>query len=460
MNDDKERLGTAPLGRLMFELAVPTVFAQIINMLYNMVDRIYVGRIPEVGSMALAGLGVSFPVILLVSAFSGLVGMGGAPQAAIRMGRKDYEGAEKILGNATVFLVIMALVLCVIFQIWKEPILLMFGASEATVPFANEYLGIYLMGTVSVQLSLGLNQFITCQGFSKVGMMTVLIGAVINIILDPILIYGCHMGVAGAATATIISQTVSAVWVVRFLCSKKSNLRIRRETLRLDPEVLKPVLLLGISPFIMQSTECLVQLTFNTGMQTFGNDYYVGAMTVIFSLSQLLFLPMSGIAQGATPIISYCYGAGNTKRVMQAFKLLLIAIMVFTTGVSGAFVLFPRVFVSLFSSDPQIVDIAAYGLRIYCLGFLIFGAQMACQQTFLAVGEAKISVFLALLRKVILLIPLAIILPRLGMGTDGLFYAEPISDVLAVIAAVTMFALNIRKILARAQVPASETARP
>ncbi len=452
MDDNKERLGTAPLGRLMFELAVPTVFAQIINMLYNMVDRIYVGRIPGDGSLALAGLGVSFPVILLVSAFSALVGMGGAPQAAIRMGKKDYEGAEKILGNSAVFLVVMALVLCVVFQIGKERILMLFGASEATLPFANRYLGIYLLGTVSVQLSLGLNQFITCQGFSRVGMMTVLIGAVINIILDPILIFVLGMGVSGAALATILSQTVSAVWVVHFLCSKKSNLRLRKETLRLDPQVLKPVLLLGISPFIMQSTECLVQLTFNTGMQTFGNDYYVGAMTVIFSLSQFLFLPMSGIAQGATPIISYCYGAGNTKRVMETFKLLLIVIMVFTTGISASFILFPRVFVSLFSPDPQIVDIAAYGLRIYCFGFLIFGAQMACQQTFLALGEAKISIFLALLRKVILLIPLAVILPRLGMGTDGLFYAEPISDILAAIAAVTVFALNIKKILARAEV--------
>lgn len=449
MNEDRERLGTAPLGKLMFELAVPTVFAQLINMLYNMVDRIYVGRIPEVGSLALAGLGVSFPIIMLVSAFSALVGMGGAPQAAICMGRKDYEGAERILGSGTVFLLILSVVLSVVFQVCKEPVLMAFGASEATLPFATRYLGIYLCGTVSVQTALGLNQFITCQGFSRTGMVTVLIGAVINIILDPIFIYGLGLGVAGAAWATIISQTVSALWVVRFLMSPKSNLRLRAKNLRLDGAVLRPVLLLGISPLIMQSTECLVQLTFNSGMQTFGNDYYVGAMTVIFSLSQLLFMPVQGIAQGSTPIISYCYGAGNTERVMRTFRLLLIVICSFTGILAGAYVLFPRPFVALFSSDPQIVGIAAYGLRIYSFGFLIFGVQMACQQTFLALGEAKISMFLALLRKVILLIPLAIVLPRLGLGTDGLFLAEPVSDIIAACTTGAMFYFNIGKILAR-----------
>ena len=456
MNENKERLGTAPLGKLMFELAVPTVFAQLINMLYNMVDRIYVGRIPGEGSLALAGLGVSFPIIILVSAFSALVGMGGAPQAAIHMGRKDYEGAERILGSGTVFLLIMAVVLSVVFQIFKVPILMAFGASEATIPYASRYLGIYLCGTLSVQIALGLNQFITCQGFARTGMITVLIGAVLNIILDPVFIYVMGMGVAGAACATVISQTVSALWVVRFLMSKKSHLRLRKDYLRLDPGVLRPVLLLGVSPLIMQSTECLVQLTFNSGMQTFGNDYYVGAMTVIFSLSQLLFMPVQGIAQGSTPIISYCYGAGNTERVMRTFKLLLIVICCFTGVLAGAYVLFPRTFAVLFSSDPQIVDIAAYGLRIYSFGFLIFGIQMACQQTFLALGEAKISMFLALLRKVILLVPLAIILPRLGMGTDGLFYAEPISDIIAACTTGTMFYFNIGKILARVKKPEEE----
>ena len=453
MDNEKDKLGTAPLGKLMFELAVPTVFAQIVNLLYNMVDRIYVGRIPETGSMALAGLGVAFPIILLISAFSALVGMGGAPRASICMGQKDNDGAEKILGSSTAFLILMSIVLSVVFMVVKEPLLMMFGASENTILYANQYLGIYLLGTISVQVALGLNQFITCQGFAKTGMMTVLIGAIINIVLDPILIFGFHMGVSGAALATIISQTVSAIWVLIFLCGKKSVLKIRRKYLKLDGSILKPVLLLGISPFIMQSTECLVQLTFNTGMQQFGNDYYVGAMTIIFSLSQTVFLPIQGIAQGATPIISYNFGAGNVERVKKAFKLLLVAAVVFTLVGAGSFVLFPQLFVSLFSSDPEIIKVASVGMRIYFIGFTIFGAQSACQQTFLALGEAKISVFLAMLRKIVLLIPLAIILPRLGLGTTGLFLAEPISDVLAVVTTVTMFKLNINRILAKAGGP-------
>ena len=280
-------------------------------------------------------------------------------------------------------------------------------------------------------------------------MMTVLIGAVLNIILDPILIFGFDMGVSGAAVATVFSQAVSALWVFWFLCSKKSIIRIRRKYLRLDKKALGPVLLLGVSPFIMQATECLVQLTFNTGMQTYGNDYYVGAMTVIFSLSQMIFLPVQGISQGAAPIISYNFGAGNIKRVKDAFRLLLICALLFTLVSAGLFVLVPGVFVALFSSDPQIQEIASFGMRIYFAGFTIFGAQLACQQTFLALGEAKISMFLALLRKVILLIPLALLLPKLGLGTTGLFLAEPISDVLAVAATVTMFRLNIGRILKR-----------
>ena len=449
MDGNKEKLGTMPLGRLMFQLAVPTVFAQIVNLLYNLVDRIYVGRIPGDGPMALAGLGVTFPVIMLISAFAALVGQGGAPRASICMGQKDMEGAERILGSSTAFLIVLSLVLSVVFMAVKEPLLMMFGASETTIPYANEYLGIYLLGTIAVQIALGLNQFVTCQGFARTGMMTVLIGAVLNIILDPILIFGFDMGVSGAAVATVFSQAVSALWVFRFFCSKKTIIRLRRKYLRLDKKALGPVLLLGVSPFIMQATECLVQLTFNTGMQTYGNDYYVGAMTVIFSLSQMIFLPVQGISQGAAPIISYNFGAGNIKRVKDAFRLLLICALLFTLVSAGLFVLVPGVFVALFSSDPQIQEIASFGMRIYFAGFTIFGAQLACQQTFLALGEAKISMFLALLRKVILLIPLALLLPKLGLGTTGLFLAEPISDVLAVAATVTMFRLNIGRILKR-----------
>ncbi len=448
-SSENNPLASAPLGPLMVQLAVPTVFAQIVNLLYNMVDRIYVGRIPETGTYALAGLGVSFPIILLISAFASLVGMGGAPKAGIAMGKKDYQQAEEILGNATLFIVLLSLCLCGIFFVVKEPILMMFGASETTLPYANQYLGIYLLGTISVQIALGLNQFISCQGFAKISMLTVLIGAISNIILDPILIYGFHMGVKGAALATIISQTISAIWVLLFLSGKKSLIRIRQQYLRFNPRILFPVLALGVSPFIMQSTECLVQLTFNTGMQKYGNDYYVGAMTILFSVTQMLFLPIQGLAQGATPIISFNYGARDSERVRQTFQLMFIASIVFSFCATSLILLFPRPFISLFSNDPEIIRIGSYGIRIYAFGFLIFGAQCACQQTFLALGQAKISMFLALLRKVILLIPLAIILPAIGsLGVNGLFIAEPISDILAVFTTVAMFALQFKKILA------------
>ncbi len=448
-SSENNPLASAPLGPLMVQLAVPTVFAQIVNLLYNMVDRIYVGRIPETGTYALAGLGVSFPIILLISAFASLVGMGGAPKAGIAMGKKDYQQAEEILGNATLFIVLLSLCLCGIFFVVKGPILMMFGASETTLPYANQYLGIYLLGTISVQIALGLNQFISCQGFAKISMLTVLIGAISNIILDPILIYGFHMGVKGAALATIISQTISAIWVLLFLSGKKSLIRIRQQYLRFNPRILFPVLALGVSPFIMQSTECLVQLTFNTGMQKYGNDYYVGAMTILFSVTQMLFLPIQGLAQGATPIISFNYGARDSERVRQTFQLMFIASIVFSFCATSLILLFPRPFISLFSNDPEIIRIGSYGIRIYAFGFLIFGAQCACQQTFLALGQAKISMFLALLRKVILLIPLAIILPAIGsLGVNGLFIAEPISDILAVFTTVAMFALQFKKILA------------
>lgn len=442
------RLGTAPLGPLLLQLALPTVFAQIVNLLYNMVDRIYVGRIPGSGPMALAGLGVAFPIIILISAFAALIGMGGAPRAAILMGKRDNEGAEKILGSSIVFLVVLSVVLCSVFMLTKEPLLMMFGASENTIAYANEYLGIYLLGTLSVQIALGLNQFISCQGFAKTSMLTVLIGAVLNIVLDPILIFAFDMGVSGAALATIISQTVSAIWVLLFLCGKKSMLKVRRKFLKLDFPVLMPVLLLGVSPFIMQSTECLVQLTFNIGMQKYGNDFYVGAMAILFSVSQMLFLPMQGLAQGSQPIISYNYGAGNKDRVRKTFKLTFFSSMAFSVCATGIILLFPEAFISMFSNDPQIIEIGSYGIRIYVFGFLIMGAQLACQQTFIALGQAKISMFLALLRKIILLVPLALILPTInGMGTDGLFYAEPISDILAVAATCILFALNFNKIL-------------
>lgn len=444
----ENRLETAPLLPLLFQLAVPTVLAQIVNLLYNMIDRIYVGRIPGTGSLSLAGLGVAFPVILLIASFASLVGMGGAPVAAIYMGQKENDKAERVLGSSIVFLVILSVVLSITFYIIKRPLLLLFGASENTIAFADSYLSVYLLGTISVQISLGLNQFISAQGFAKTSMITVLIGAVLNMILDPIFIYGLGMGVRGAALATVISQTVSAVWVLLFLFGKKSLLKVRREYLKVDFKVMAPVLALGLAPFIMQSTECLVQLTFNTGMQKYGNDFYVGAMTILFSVTQMLFLPMQGLAQGATPIISYNYGAKNAGRVKSAFRIMFLTAMVFSLVGTGIVMLFPHTFVSLFTSDRQVIAIGGHGLRIYAAGFLIMGAQSACQQTFLALGQAKISMFLALLRKVILLIPLALILPAVnGWGTDGLFFSEPIADVTAVITTVTIFTLQFNSIL-------------
>lgn len=446
--EQQQKLGNAPLGRLMLSLAIPTIMAQLVNLLYNMVDRIYVGRIPGAGNLALAGLGVSFPIIVLISAFAALVGMGGAPQASICMGKGNKEGAERILGSSVAFLTLLAVVLGTVFYLVKEPLLMIFGASENTIPYANEYLGIYLIGTIAVQFSMGLNQFITCQGFTKISMMTVMIGAVLNIILDPILIFGFGMGVRGAALATIISQAVSAVWVLKFLCGKKSILKIRREFLKIDLPILKPVLLLGLSPFIMQATECLVQLTFNSGMQRYGNDDYVSAMTIMFSVMQFLSLPMMGLVQGATPIISYNFGAGNRERVKEAFWLLLKSAVLFSFLAAGTVLLFPEIFVRIFTSDAETLRIGSYALPIYLFGFLFFGFQTSCQQTFVALGQAKISMFLALLRKVILLIPLALILPKVGgMGTDGLFLAEPIADILAVISTTLLFFLNFKKIL-------------
>ena len=426
---DNNKMATAPLGKLMTELAVPTVFAQLVNLLYNMVDRIYVGRIPEVGHLALAGLGVTFPVIILISAFAALVGAGGAPQAAICMGKKDMKGAEQILGNCITALCILAVVLSVFFYAVKEPLLMLFGASEQTIGYANSYLGIYLLGTISVQIALGLNTFINCQGFAKTGMKTVLIGAVLNIILDPIFIFGFHMGVQGAALATILSQTVSAVWVLSFLCGKKSILRVRKENLKIKKAVLVPVLALGASPFIMQATECLVQLTYNSGMQHYGNDYYVGAMTILFSIMQMLFLPLSGLTQGAQPIISYNFGAGQYDRVKKAIRFLSVSTIAFTTFCWILISIFPETFIHIFNRDETLVQAAIPAVRVYFFGFFMMSLQYSGQACFIGLGKAKQATFFSIFRKVIIVLPLTLLFPRLGgLGSMGVFLAEPVSN--------------------------------
>lgn len=440
---------TEPVGKLLLKMAVPTVLAQIVNLLYNIVDRMYVGRIEGIGTLALGGLGVSFPILILISAFSYLIGAGGASRAAIFMGRKENDMAERILGSCTLMTIIASAVLTVFFLVFREPILLIFGATPENLPFAMEYTEIYLYGTVFVLSALGLNMFITNQGFTKTSMATVCIGAVLNIILDPIFIFGFNMGVRGAALATIISQCVSAVWVVMFLASKHTILKIKIKYLKLPWVVVSGVISLGISPFIMQATECLVQLVFNRGMRTYGDNNYIALMSILFSLTQMIWMPLQGISQGAQPIIGYNFGAGNKERVKSTFKILFAVNVAFSVGVILLVELFPQIFLGCFTPDENVISIGKNALRLFLAGMALMGAQSACQQTFLALGQAKISTFLALLRKVILLIPLALILPPLGLGVWGFFLAETLSDVIAATVTTTMFKLKINGILER-----------
>lgn len=448
--EDKNALGTAPVGRLMAKLAVPAVAAQLINALYNIVDRMYIGHMADAGDLALTGLGVAFPVIMFISALSSLAGMGGGSRAAIRMGEKDIDGAEAILGGCTALLLVMAVAATLLFQIFKEPLLLLFGASENTLPYASGYLGIYLWGTVSVLLALGLNNFVTTQGFATFSMLTVVIGAVCNIILDPIFIFGLQMGVQGAALATVLAQTVSALWVLFFLMGKRTLLKLRFQYLRLKASVLLPVIAIGVSPFIMQSTESLVSISFNSSLLKYGGDPYVGAMTIASSVMQVGTMPLHGLSQGAQPIIGFNYGAGKLDRVKQAFRLLFICCLTFTVAIWALVELFPEVFIAVFNDKPQLVTVATQTLRVYFAGIFMFGIQSACQQTFVALGEAKISLFLALLRKVILLIPLIFILPLfLPNKVFAVWLAEPVADICAAVTTGCMFAYRFPRILKR-----------
>lgn len=445
-NQQSEKLGKEPLRKLFFTMAIPSVLAQLINVLYNIVDRIYIGHIKDIGSLALTGVGVTFPIIMVVSAFSAFAGQGGAPLASILLGAKDQEKAEKVLGSSTALLLVFSISLTLIFQILKTPLLYAFGASDNVIGFAQDYIGLYLWGTIFVMLSLGLNTFISGQGNAKTAMFSVLIGAVTNIILDPIFIFVMNMGVKGAALATVISQAFSAIWVVNFLISKKSNLKIKRENLKLDMKFVKKIGSLGCSPFIMQSTESLVLLTLNSGLQKYGGDLYVGSMSILISVLQLIFVPVSGIAQGVQPIISYNFGAGNRERVIKTFKALLIVCLVATMFMGGIAVLFPNFYVKMFTESEELMKLTSKMMPIFTLGMCIFGIQQSIQVTFLAMGQAKFSIFIALLRKVILLVPLAIILPRF-LGVKGIYYAEPMADITSVVVASITFALNFKSIL-------------
>lgn len=449
MEEKENQLGTESIGKLLFKLSLPAITAQIINALYNIVDRMYIGRIPQDGPLALAALGVAFPLIMIIAAFSNLVGMGGAPRAAIKMGEGDHKGAEKILGNSFIVLLLISAALTVIFATSMDNLLMMFGATQNTLKFASAYFGIYLVGTVFVQISMGLNLFISAQGFAKVSMMTVLIGAIINIILDPLLIFGLKMGVRGAAVATVISQFISALWVLKFLFGKKTYLKIKKQNFGLDSKVVLPILALGVSPFIMMSTESLVQLTLNSQMKLYGGamtDQYIGALSIIMSTMQFLLMPMMGLTQGAQPIISYNYGANKQDRVKKAFQYLLISCVLYSTVCWALSMYAPQIFIYIFSSDATLIELGISGMRIFMAGMALMGAQIACQNTLVALGQAKISMFLALLRKIILLIPLAIIIPKF-MGVKGILVAEPVADITAVIVTVLVFTIYFKKIL-------------
>lgn len=447
MEESKEkRLGTAPLGKLIFQLALPGILAQLINVLYNMVDRMYIGHMPETGATALTGLGVCLPIIVLISAFSAFAGMGGAPLAAIQLGKGDKERAEKILGNATTMLLACSVILTVVFGIFKEPILYAFGASEETIGFALDYINIYLVGTIAVQLALGLNTYISCQGNAKTAMLSVLIGAILNIVLDPIFIFGLDMGVKGAALATIISQAVSAIWVVKFLISKKSVIRIRLEHMKPDWKVIGSVCALGISPFVMQSTEALVTIVLNSGLQKYGGDLYVGSLTILQSVMQLIVVPVNGMTQGVQPVISYNYGAGKHERVKKTFRIVLIADLTVTVIACLLTQFLPGVFAAIFTDEEPLIALVKDVMPVFFSGIWIFGVQMACQSTFMGMGQAKVSLFLALLRKVILLIPLALVLPKF-FGVQGIYYAEPVADIVAAVTTGIVFLLMSKKLL-------------
>ena len=442
-------LGQDPIGGLLFKLAMPAILAQLINVLYNMVDRMYIGHIPNVGPSALTGVGVTMPAIMCISAFAALVSMGGAPRASIMMGKGKHEEAEKILGNCTAMLCLVAVILTTLFLIFGKDILLIFGASENTIEYAWAYMQIYSCGTIFVQLALGLNAFINAQGFAKSGMLTVVIGAICNIILDPIFIFLLNMGVRGAALATIISQGVSCVWILKFLMGNKSTLRLQTRYMRIQPKVVIPCVALGVSPFIMQFTESILNVCFNTSLLKYGGDTAVGAMTILGSVMQFTMLPLQGLSQGAQPIVSFNYGANNIKRVKKAFRLLLLCSLSFTVIMWTVCMLFPQLFIGIFTSDAQLAEYTKWAIHIYMAATLIFGIQIACQQTFIALGNAKVSVFLALLRKVILLIPLIYILPNFFADkTMAVFLAEPVADVIAVTTTAVLFAKEYRRLKA------------
>ncbi len=452
MADDREFLGRENIGKLLFKLAVPTVFAQLVNMLYNVVDRIYIGHMPESGALALTGVGVCMPLIMVVSAFAALVSSGGAPRSSIAMGQKNYEKAEHILGNCFSLLVMISMVLTTVLLLFNREILLAFGASDNTIGYATSYMRIYAIGTLFVQLTLGMNMFITAQGFAATGMLTVLIGAALNIILDPILIFAFDLGVQGAALATVISQAISCIWCLLFLFGKRSTLKIRRCHMRPRFSILFPCISLGTATFIIQLSESILAVCFNSSLLKYGGDIAVGAMTICTSIIQAMMLPIQGIGQGAQPITSYNYGAKNAERVKMTFALLLKVCFSYATFMYIAIMLFPTLFSRLFSSDAELIEYAGSAIRIYCAGTFLFGIQMSCQLTLTAIGNAPLSILIAVVRKFVLLIPLIFIMPLvdpIGDRALAVYMAEPVADVLAVSFTVVIFSLLFSRSMKR-----------
>ncbi len=447
---NKYDMGSGSVPKLLAKLAIPAVVAQVVNLLYNIVDRIYIGHIPENGASALTGVGLFMAMLMLMNAFAMLAGAGGAPLAAIAMGQKDNEKAEKIMGNCFSLLLIFSVILTVVFYTFAPDMLTFFGASEATLPYAVDYARIYILGSIFVLMVLGMNPFITTQGFAKVSMLTTMIGAIINIILDPIFIFVLHMGVKGAALATVLSQAVGTFWVLRFLTGKKTNLRLKLKNMRLVPQIFGPCLALGISTFVMMSTESLLSISFTSSLSKFGGDLAVGAMTILTSVASLILMPLQGICQGGQPIISYNYGAGKADRVKQAFLTQFITCVIYAITFWLVIMIVPEAFAGIFSDDAALVEYTGWAMRIYMAGIFAMGFQTSCQQSFMALGQAKISLIMACLRKIILLIPLIFILPLFFENkVFAVFLAEPVSDILAGLVTTITFFVTFRKLLRR-----------
>ena len=447
-NRNNHDMGTGSVKKLMVQMAVPALVGQVINLLYNVVDRIYIGHIPQIGGTALTGVGLFSPFVMIFTAFAMLAGAGGAPRAAIAMGRGDRDAAEKIMGNCFCVLLILAVVLTTVFTIAAPTLLRLFGASDATLPYSVEYGSIYILGSIFVLIVMGMNTFITTQGFSKFSMLTTVIGAVINLVLDPILIFALDMGVAGAAIATVISQAFSAIWILSFLTGKKTILKLKLSNMMLDPKVILPCLGLGISSFVMVSTESVLSVCFTSSLSGYGGDAAVGAMTVLTSINQLVTMPLSGVCQGGQPLISFNYGAGKLDRVKEAFTCQFLVCIGYTISFWLLLMCFPNVFAGIFTSDETLVTYTAWAIRIFLAGVFSIGFQISCQQSFMALGQAKISLVMACLRKLVLLIPLIYILPCfMADKVFAVFLAEPVSDILAATVTTVTFFTFFRKLM-------------